>query len=318
MNQKCTCGNNCIITKENLAKRTLNLKPCKKCEDITIKKFSPINQVIDLDMIDSNYKKCECGKRPLDIVMTHILKIMIEEEIIPQDATLRRHSPIPLPSFYYSHEVEQFVGKDSLVLIHQNFNKKVADRLVNEVNEVKCVLKGNPNKINGMINKNSSIQNFELLSGCDKRADVMRTLIKNDDGNLEKIIINKNQHLHHIEVAPTTEEKLIKLHNYLENNNVKKGVAIDGMCGNGSIGIYLLKYGFEKVIFNDIYSEAIDNLKFNLEINEIIGNYEIYNKAFEDLNIEKCDFCVIDSYPQTDLEEIIKKAEKIADNILII
>ena len=80
----------------------------------------------------------------------------------------------------------------------------------------------------------------------------------------------------------------------------------------------LLKYGFEKVIFNDVYSEAIENLKFNLEVNEILGNYEIYNKAFEDLEIEKCDLCVIDSYPQADIEKIIKKAEKIADNVLII
>ena len=49
----------------------------------------------------------------------------------------------------------------------------------------------------------------------------MRTLIKNND-EMEKIIINKDQHKYHIEVAPTTEEKLIKLHNYLENNNIKK------------------------------------------------------------------------------------------------
>ena len=48
------------------------------------------------------------------------------------------------------------------------------------------------------------------------------------------------------------------------------------------------------------------------------ANYEIYNKAFEDLEVEKCDLCVIDSYPQTDIEEIIKKAEKIADHVLII
>ena len=201
--------------------------------------------------------------------MSHILKIMIEEEIVPQNATLRRHSPIPLPSFYYSTQMAQFIGKDSVILIHPDFNKKVAERLNNEVDEVKGVLKGNPQEVNGMINKDSPIKNFELLSGCDKRSDVMRTLIKNE-AELEKIIINKNQHQHHIEVAPTTEEKLIKLHNYLENSNIKKGIAIDGMCGNGSIGIYLLKYGFEKVIFNDIYSEAIENLKFNLEVNEIL------------------------------------------------
>ena len=317
MTQNCFCGKNCITTKENIADKIADLNPCEKCEDITIKKFSPINELIDFNKLDSDYKKCECGKRPIDIVMSHILKIMIEEEIVPQNATLRRHSPIPLPSFYYSTQMAQFIGKDSVILIHPDFNKKVAERLNNEVDEVKGVLKGNPQEVNDMINKDSPIKNFELLSGCDKRSDVMRTLIKNE-AELEKIIINKNQHQHHIEVAPTTEEKLIKLHNYLKNSNIKKGIAIDGMCGNGSIGIYLLKYGFEKVIFNDIYSEAIENLKFNLEVNEILGNYEIYNKAFEDLEVEKCDLFVIDSYPQVDIEEIIKKAEKIADNVLII
>ena len=313
----CSCKENCTTTKENLASKISNLSSCKHCKDITIKKFNPIGEILNITKIDSNYEKCKCGKRPLDIVMSHVLKIMIEEEIIPQNATLRKHSPVPLPSFYYSTQISQFIGKDSLILIHPDFTKKVADRLVSEVNEVKGILKGNPGKTNGMIDKNSKVEHFKLLSGCDNRCDVMRTLIKTDD-NLEKIIINKNQHQHSIEVAPTTEKKLIKLHNYLENNNIKKGIAIDCMCGNGPIGIYLLKYGFKKVIFNDVYTKAIENLKNNLEVNEIFKNYEIYNDAFEDLEVEKCDLCVIDSYPQTDIEEIIKKAEKIADNVVII
>ena len=317
MNKKCSCGKDCIITKENLEDKLANLNPCANCKDITIKKFSPITDFEDFNKINSEYGKCECGKRPLDIVMAHILKIMIEENIIPQNATLRRDSPLPLPSLYYSNLTPQFINKDSLILLHEKFNENVANRLINEVNEVKGIIKGNPSEINGMTNKNSKVDNFKLLGGCDKRGDVLRTLIRKND-HLEKIIINKNQSQHHIEVAPTTEQKLIKLHNYLENNSIKKGVAIDGMCGNGSIGIYLLKYGFEKVIFNDIYKKTIDNLKFNLEINEIFENYEIYNKAFEDIEVEKCDLCVIDSYPNTDIDEIIKKAEKIADNVLII
>ena len=56
-----------------------------------------------------------------------------KEEIIPQNATLRRHSPVPLPCFYYSTQMAQFIGKDSLVLIHPDFNKKVAKRLTDEV-----------------------------------------------------------------------------------------------------------------------------------------------------------------------------------------
>ena len=70
---------------------------------------------------------------------------------------------------------------------------------------------------------------------------------------------------------------MVKLHNYLKNNDIKKGVAIDAMCGSGALGIYLLKYGFEKVIFNDIYPQAIENLKENLEVNNIFENYEIHN-----------------------------------------
>ena len=133
----------------------------------------------------------------IDIVMSHVLKIMIEEEIIPQNATLRRHSPVPLPCFYYSTQMAQFIGKDSLVLIHPDFNKKVAKRLTDEVDEVKGVLKGNPQEVNGMIDKDSHIKNFELLSGCCNRSDVMRTLIKNND-EMEKIIINKDQHKYHL------------------------------------------------------------------------------------------------------------------------
>ena len=90
------------------------------------------------------------------------------------------------------------------------------------------------------------------------------------------------------------------------------------MCGCDALGIYLTKYGFEKVIFNDIYPEAVESLKRNLELNGIAEGYEIYNEAFENLKIGDADLCVIDAYPNADIIEIQKKAEKIADNVLII
>ena len=140
----------------------------------------------------------------------------------------------------------------------------------------------------------------------------MRTLLD------EKIILVKNQSKHHIEVAMTTEEKLLRLHNYLKNNGIKKGVAVDGMCGLGALGIYLLKYGFERVLFNDINPEMIGALKNNLEINGIDDGFEIHNQAFEDLDVEHVDLCVIDAFPGVDIGEITKKAEEIADNVVII
>ena len=261
-----------------------SLEECEKCRDVQIKKFSPLKDLIDFEILDGEYMRCECGKRPLDIVMSHILKIMIEEGIVPEKATLRRNSPVPLSGFYYSSLNPQFIGKKTLILLHPDFTKDVASRLIDEVPEVKCVLKGSPQSTVGQLDKDSQISHFEILEGDDTQINVMRTLIQ------EKI----------------------------NNNNIKKGTAIDGMCGLGALGIYLLKCGFEKVIFNDVNPEMIEALKNNLEINGISDGYEIFNEAFEDLEFGDADLCVIDAFPGVDVEEIVKKAEKMAENVIVI
>ena len=296
----------------NLDEKIDALNQCEKCRDVQVKKFSPLRDLINFSELDGNYMKCECGKRPLDIVMSHILKIMIEEGIVPEKATLRRNSPVPLSAFYYSSLNPQFIAEKSLILLHKDFTKETASRLINEVPEVKCVLKGSPQIPTGQFDKDSKINHFEILEGDDEQINVMRTLLQ------EKVVIVKNQSKHHIEVAMTTEEKLLRLHNYLDNNGINKGTAIDAMCGLGALGIYLLKYGFEKVIFNDINPEMIEALRKNLEINDVDGDFEIYNEAFEDLDAENADLCVIDAYPGADISEITKKAEGIADNVIII
>ena len=296
----------------DLDERISSLKECEKCRDVQIKKFSPLKELIDFNELDGEYMRCECGKRPLDIVMSHILKIMIESGIVPEKATLRRNSPVPLSAFYYSSLNPQFIAEKTLILLHPDFTREVASRLINEVPEVKCVLKGSAQVPTGQFDRNSEINHFEILEGDDEQINVMRTLLK------EKVVIVKNQSKHHIEVAMTTEQKLLRLHNYLDNNGIKKGVAIDAMCGLGALGIYLLKYGFEKVIFNDINPEMIETLRKNLEINDVVDGFEIYNEAFEDLDVEHVDLCVIDAYPGADISEITKKAEEIADNVIII
>ena len=289
-----------------------SLEECEKCRDVQIKKFSPLKDLIDFEILDGEYMRCECGKRPLDIVMSHILKIMIEEGIVPEKATLRRNSPVPLSGFYYSSLNPQFIGKKTLILLHPDFTKAVASRLIGEVPEVKCVLKGSPQSTVGQLDKDSQISHFEILEGDDTQINVMRTLIQ------EKIVLVKRQSRHHIEVAVTTEDKLVRLHNYINNNDIKKGTVIDGMCGLGALGIYLLKCGFEKVIFNDINPEMIEALKNNLEINGISDGYEIFNEAFEDLELGDADLCVIDAFPGVDVEEIVKKAKKMAENVIVI
>ena len=199
-----------------------------------------------------------------------------------------------------------------MILLHQDFTPEVASRLIGEVPEVACVLKGSPRDVAGQLNRDSSISHFEILEGDDTQINVMRTLLG------DKIVLAKNQSRHHIEVAMTTEEKLLRLHNYIDNNNVNKGIAIDAMCGLGALGIYLLKYDFEKVIFNDINPEMIEALKNNLELNDISDGFEIYNGPFEDLDVGHVDLCIIDAFPGVDIDDITKKAEEIADNVVII
>ena len=301
-----------MITKDNLDEAISDIHECENCRDVQIKKFSPVRDVIDFSELDDSYMRCVCGKRPLDIVMAHILKIMIEEELVPETATLRHNSPVPLSGFYYSSLNPQFIGKDTLILLHPDFTDEAALRLVEEVSEVKGVLKGSPSDVVGQFDKDSPISHFELLAGDDNQTNVLRTLLG------EKIILNKKQSLNHIEVAMTTEQKLLRLHNYLDNNDVKKGVAVDAMCGGGALGIYLLKYGFEKVIFNDIYPEAIETLKSNLDVNGISEGFEIHNTDFESLGIDNVDLCVIDAFPGCDISEITEKGEKISDNVIVI
>ena len=72
------------------------------------------------------------------------------------------------------------------------------------------------------------------------------------------------------------------------------------------------------MIFNDINPEMIEALKNNLEINGISDGYEIFNEAFEDLELGDADLCVIDAFPGVDVEEIVKKAEKMAENVIVI
>ena len=177
-----------------------SLNECEKCQDVQIKKFSPLKDLIDFEVLDGDYMKCECGKRPLDIVMSHILKIMIESEIVKPEATLRRNSPVPLSNFYYSNLNPQFISEKTLILLHPDFNSDVASRLMDEVPEVACVLKGSPQSLVGQADKDSEINHFEILEGDDTQINVMRTLLQ------EKIVLVKSQSRHHIEVATTTEQ----------------------------------------------------------------------------------------------------------------
>ena len=67
MNQKCSCDNDCFTTKDNLKEKIKLIEECEKCQEIQIKKFTPLKDLLDFNDLTDNYKRCECKKRWLSL-----------------------------------------------------------------------------------------------------------------------------------------------------------------------------------------------------------------------------------------------------------
>jgi len=371
-----------IKSSKNIKNDFEKVDNCQKCEKIDLKKFKPLEEQINLNKIDNNFKRCVCGKRHLDIAMAHVLKIMIEEDIPLRKHTLRDGAVPLITPFTSSPNNHSYVGKDSLVILHPHLNKKVANIIIKEVNEVKGVLKGYPNDTVGIKDKKSEAITYELLKGSDIRCDIVKipknTSLKPKNNSLESkntslkpknnslkpkntslensnediIAINKIQHLTYLEFPPSIENKIKVLDNYLKSKNITEEklanmTVLDGTCGNGSLGIFLLKKGVKNLIFNDIWKPATFMTSINLEANgfktklinfkdisdinktdDIISigdNFKVYNLAIEDLKGKlaisgenKFDICILDIFPSADKLNFEKIANSLAKDVLTI
>lgn len=345
MELKCSCGNSCEININNLKANLNSNEPCDNCKIENIKKFKSIDEQFSLKDIDNNFRKCVCGKRSLDTVMVHVLKIMMDEGIDVGKKTLR-NGPVPLINPLYKSNNPPFIGENSLIILDNRLNENYAKKIIKDVEEVKGVLKGSSNNLVGMKDKNSKPSIYKLLSGCDIRCDILKT-------EVGEIAINKSQHLSYIEFPQSIENKIIKLSKFInEKYLTKKEIAnlsiLDGTCGNGSLGIFLLKYGVGNVVFNDIWKPSALSTCANLKSNgfkpeyliknadfsnlnpynskiAIGNNFDVYNLAIENLkeNLDendnyKFDICILDCFPSVDINNFKKIADSLADDVLII
>lgn len=349
---------------DNIIKIKKEYNQCSNCINLNIKKFKAIPQQINLEEVDNNFGRCECGKRHLDTVMAHISKIM-QDYNIPIVGTNLRNTGTPLLEFGFSRPPNTndnvYLQENSLIILSKNITKKCGLDIYENVSEVKGILKGNPNETVGIeeipkstlhntdINIDSKSKpkldnldtlkkEYELLVGNDLRADIVDTPIS-------PIIINKNQSKIHLEFSESLEAKINKLNNELadycskEISNLK---VLDGTCGTGTLGIFLLKLGVKKVVFNDIWPPAIEATKNNLFINKIINKeefedlktlnnhsvnkkIEIYNLAIEEFienwiikNYPKFDLGIIDLFPGINSEKIEDLYKKISKEIITI
>jgi hypothetical protein len=279
MGIECSCGNSCIITSEEIEKSLSSNDPCPQCSESNIKKFKSLSEQVFLDNINNEFGKCTCGKRPLDSVMAHVLKTMLDLNIDIGKDTLR-NGPTPLITPFYTSKNFPFICENSLIILDDRLEKEHGEYITHNIKEVKGVLKGNSNDTVGIKDSNSSAIAYELLSGCDIRCDIIKS-------PLEPIAINKIQHLSYLEFPKSMENKIMKLCSYIKSKHytgekIANLKILDGTCGNGSLGIFLLKYGVEKVIFNDIWYPATVTSTINIESNGFKTDF--FNSKYKNNN----------------------------------
>ncbi|OED30446.1 50S ribosomal protein L11 methyltransferase [Methanosphaera sp. WGK6] len=311
---KCNCDTNCIDSKDNILQNINDYyAPCKDCFTKTLKKSIPIKRQIKLNEFDNTSYKCaSCGKRHIDFVMANILKFLISNDLLSSNSSIRNvGTPLITPALPLDES--PFLSENSLVLIINNINEKTAKEIYVNVPEVKAVIKGDVNKIVGQVDENSEIYHYELLAGCDIRCDIQPT----DFGN---ICIFKKQSEIHIEYPKVKSQKIIDVDNVLDKYD--NPTVIDAMCGPGTLGIYAIMKNAKKVLFNDIYSSAIDTTKVNLDVNQISSDkYSITNKSIQDLIKcidKKYDVGFIDAFPGMKTDDLENSLKKVCNEVIII
>ncbi|MDP3065243.1 MAG: 50S ribosomal protein L11 methyltransferase [Methanobacteriaceae archaeon] len=322
----CPCGGKCVTNAEDvLGHLEHHHIPCKSCGKIDLKKFSSLSEQLELKNINSQWGRCKCGRRHLDAVMAHILKIMIDEGLRDKQANLRKvGTPLITPA--YPLKGAPYLSEDSLVFLTDELNDKCALRIYKEVPEVKGILKGDLKDTVGMKDSTSTPHTYQLLAGCDMRCDVVQT----PSGAL---CIYKNQSQVHLEFPKPFSTKITAVYNVLKK--YKSPRVLDCTCGPGTLGIAALKAGSRKVVFNDIWYPAAWTTALNLEVNGFPTNltrkkegliasgenFEVYCADIKELTSilnEKFEICLVDPFPGVDFKEAVKSVEKLADELIII
>ncbi|HEY0196387.1 MAG TPA: methyltransferase [Methanobacterium sp.] len=322
----CRCGDNCIKSRSEVLKDYKEFySACESCEDIRLKKFSPLTQQMDVNLLDVDFKRCVCGRRHLDVVMAHILKIMMDEGVKDGNSTLRNVC-VPLITPSYPLDTVPYLLENSLVILSKDVDAECAKRIMKEVPEVKGVLKGNLRDIVGVKDSKSSPSTYELLEGCDLRCDIVNT-------PWGVLCIYKYQGQIHIEVPKPLSPKINQLKKVLSKYD--RPNILDCTCGPGTLGLAALYAGARRVVFNDVWYPACETTVMNLEINgfpvTITGenqgliatgeNFEVYCLDLKDLKHvlnEKFDVCLVDVFPGVDATVFAESVEGICRKVVVI
>ena len=265
---KCpVCEMDCVESaKDLLATLPTIFIPCADCSLRILDKRSPLPTL-------EYAEPCSCGKRFIDEVFAHMYVIMVEEGDLSQtDPLIAVGSPLVHPGF--AMDRPPFLPEKSLVLLTTRATKITAERLVLEVPELRGIVKKG-DFVPGITNPDlhSVPKVYELLAGCDVRADVFPLWTG-------PMVMYKQQSLIHIEFPRQGYPKIRAVEHHVGKPPVTNFV--DACSGVGTLGLTAACLGVPHVVMNDAWYASAFWSAFNLEVNR--GYLKISRvKIFEQL-----------------------------------
>lgn len=216
-------------------------------------------------LLPPKVERCpSCGRAALDAVMLDALRLLQSFGLRDKDDGLRSVGS-PLIDVGYPLAYSPRLSRGSLILVGERYSAAAAEAMVRDIPEIKGVIQscGVPGVIDP---KKKPLKNL-LLAGCDLRADVVSSL-------MGELVVYKRQSLIHIEFPRDNAPKMRILEELYFQGKLRD--VADGLCGPGTLGLMCVLAGAQRVVFNDAWLPAVEDLLVNLEVNRgLLGIEEI-------------------------------------------
>jgi hypothetical protein len=266
--------------------------------------------------------------------MLEALEILVDAGLRDGSETLRSVGS-PLIEIGFPIAYPPRLGPDELIIITDRIDTATAELLVESIPEIKgVILRGGVPGIDSI-----SPSAGELLTGCDLRGDVVQSM-------LGELVIYKNQSMVHIEFPRERAPKIRAIEDLYFRGLIRD--VVDGLSGPGTLGLMCALGGAERVVLNDIWLPALEDVILNLFVNRgLLGIEEIWRpeksegpigsdpvmvgratgrceievyhsdllKLFD--RVEPGELCLIDPFPGTEIKHLVEACKRCRETVVI-
>lgn len=224
-----------------------------------------LDKTLKLESLPDKIERCKsCGRATLDAVMLDALRVL-RESGLRDDRDALRSVGTPLIDIGYPLAYSPRLGQRSLIILGERLTKEAAKAMQKLIPEIKGVIlsKGVP----GVYRSGTKPLENVLLAGCDIRADICQSLFG-------ELVIYKSQSKIHIEFSRQSAPKMRILEQLCLRGRASE--VVDGLSGPGTLGLMCALAGSKRVVLNDAWLPAVQNVLLNLEANKrLLGIEEI-------------------------------------------